>query len=399
MKIKTNLSINGILTPWVIILVYLMLSETVAFRFLENYNGIAIFASMIICMILELIKKYRYTRCEVAFCLIIFLMTIQSIIWGKFAVMASIFFYIFIFRKMDMKQFVRTTIYVMLTVVLTVALLSHFGMIADVIIAETYARRSRASLGFLYPSRIQTYLMVIVMLWVNADFSPKIYRLGLILIDIFSVYCFFVTDAKYPFIISTLVSLLSFYYSSGRKNKTIRFKELIYIFVLLSPSIPFILSAFYNSAIRWMFILDTILTGRLFYSSIGLKNRVLHLFNLQPGLDQQSLNSYVYGYFDSGYLNVLYNYGVYLYIIIVIFFFISARSAVKKRNRQLLITIIFSILYSLWYGQELTLLQYAAPFMLCTFCVPWKHFDHFKTNAQDLIRPQINRTMRRISYG
>lgn len=362
---------NALICVWVLILVYLMLSETKAFEFLSNYNGIVTFLSVIICTFVEVLKGYKYSKEETLFVLLVALLFLQSVFLTNISIPAEIFFYLFILRKTDKKQLTRTTVYTILTVIVAAAILSSLKIIPDVS-ATINGRKLRTSLGFLYPSRPQTYLMVVIFLWINAEYQRKKHIKGLILIVILSVFCFITTDAKYPFIIGIMASIFSVV--SVLSPYHVKKRELsVYCFALFAPIVPFILSVIYRSNIPWLVKLDNLLTGRLYYSLIAIRNRSLHFFNYLPSVSQSQETSRIYGYLDSGYLNVLYNFGIYLYIIFVLIMLIAACNTIKKKDYQMMITIVFTIVYSLWYGQVITLLQYSVPIILCTYCFPWKH--------------------------
>ena len=272
----------------------------------------------------------------------------------------------------------------------------NFHIIPDALV-RINGRKLRHSLGFLYPSKAQTYLMITVFLWINAEFKWSTHIIGLAFVNAFSVYCFIVTDTRYPFYISVMASILSVVCMLNQyrfKNKGI----IVHAFSLFAPMVPFWLSLFYNSRVKWLAKINNALTGRLSYSLIAIKNRTLHIVNYLPNKEQSSLTSSIYGYLDSGYLNILYNFGIYLYILVVLLLLLATHNSLKEGNHQMVITLMFTIIYSLWYGQVLLLLQYSIPLILCTYLIPWNRRDRYiVTYVVDEIQTKKNK--KEILYG
>lgn len=372
---------SAVLYVWIFILIYLMLSETKLLQDLSNYNGIVTFFSILVCTFIEFLGKYKYSKTEILFICFDVVLFLQSIFLTDISILATIFFYLFILRKTEKKIFVRTTLHTMLTLVLVIAVLSVLNIIPDTYV-RLNGRELRRSFGFLWPSRLQTYLMVIILLWINGGYKRSTHIKGLILLDILAIYFYKITDTNYPFYLSIAVSALSIVWVLI--NKHIKNADLLaYLFVVISPLIPFLLSVIYSTSSQWLVKLNNLLTGRLYYSFLAIKNRPLHFFNYESILRQSAETSSKYGYFDSGYLNLLYNYGIYLYIAVDLIMILAVSKAIKKKDSQIIITIVFIIMYSLWYGQILTLLHYSAPVLLCTYWIPWKH-----VNRNDLAYPK-----------
>ncbi|WP_297963009.1 hypothetical protein [uncultured Anaerovibrio sp.] len=360
---------SPLLYIWIFILVYLMLSETAVLEVLSNYNGYVTFATILVCTLFEVINNYSYSKTEFMFAVFVIVLFFQGVFLGHISIMAEIFFYLFVLRKVNKKQLVRTTLYTIIVVLFFVVVLCACQIIPDTIVLID--GRLRFSLGFLYPSKLQTYLMLVIFLWINAGFSRKNHIKGLVLLNLIVITCFLFTDAKYPFYISLMVSILSVL--SILVPCRIKKGELIlYLFAMLVPLMPAVLSFIYNPNIRFLVKLNELLTGRLSLSLAAISYRTLFFFNYAPNISVQQGTEGIYGYLDSGYLYVMYNYGIYLFIAVVLLVLIAIYGAMKKKDDQFIIIIVGTIVYSMWYGHVITYLQYSIPILLCTFYIPWK---------------------------
>lgn len=354
---------------WLFVLCYLILSETIIFNELSNYNGLVTFGAMGVCFVIELLGGYQYSKREVVFIFIILMSFLQSALLEHISIVSEILFFLFILRKVDRIQLVRITIYTIIIAVFSVVVLSALRIIPSEIFLVS--NRIRFSFGFTYPSKVQTYLMLIIFLWINSGFKGHIHIIGLLFLDIISTFVFLFTDTNYPFYIGIMASIFSIIIKVS-PYKIINIELPVFIYSVTAPILPALLSISYSLNDSLIFKLDELLSGRLYYSYIAMMYRSLCFFNYNPMISTDDFTKNIYGFFDSGYLYIMYNYGLYLYGIMIVVLLIAVRNAIKVRDSQMLITFVFTIFYSMWYGHVITYLQYSIPVILCTYYFPWK---------------------------
>lgn len=354
---------------WLFVLCYLILSETIIFEELSNYNGFVTFGVMGICFVIELIRGEQYSKREIAFVLIFIISFLQSALLEHISILSEILFFLFILRNVDRIQLIRITMYAIMIAIFCLVGLSAL----DIIPSEIFivSERVRFSFGFTYPSKVQTYLMLIIFLWINSKFKRTTHIIGLLFVNIISMVIFLFTDTNYPFYIGITVSMFSIVIKlSPCKITNIEFP--MYIYSITAPILPALLAVSYSLNDSLIFKLDELLSGRLYYSYIAMMYRSIYFFNYNTMISTDDFTKNIYGFFDSGYLYILYNYGLYLYCIMIVIILIAIRNAIKVRDSQMLITFVFTILYSMWYGHVITYLQYSIPVILCTYYFPWK---------------------------
>lgn len=275
------------------------------------------YVAVFFLFVYELTGNYRYNKLEIlALCVFIPVLWFQGFYLGNTG-FAQLFSLIFIFRNVDKTSLFRVVFYVMAVTVFAVAALSLAGIIPDVYVQEVggnHSRQARGSFGFSWPSRIQTYLLILLCLYMA--YKEEHYKVaGVIALSIAAIIIGGVTDAKLPLYLTLVVAALCLFMKlrpgfSFSKRKAIG--GLVALSFLIAVGLSFALPVLYSLDSPSMESLNQLLTGRLYLSAIAIDSREITLFGTVLYANQGTTAGELlrYGYFDCGYLNFLYAFGV-----------------------------------------------------------------------------------------
>ena len=369
---------------WIFLLIVSIFSADVNI----SANSAEVLSSMrivfvFIAIIGELIGKYKYSKYEILFLFIIGLLWIQAFVFHAVPV-AIIGTMMFLIRRIPKEEFIRTTVLTISGVCIIVIVLFKMHILQDVTM-DVGIRQARSSLGFAWPSRIQIFCLVVAGLNCMRA-NHKHYNKLLILTLIVSTVIFQFTNAQYPYFLEVLliIACITVY---NVKTKTL-FGTIINIFIqnsrkivkyLVIFTIVFTLVLFtkYDPTIEWMNSLDKVLSGRLTWQLIARESRPLTFFGSSISMKQNTM----YGFFDSGYLNILYGYGIFVFLLFTIFFIRSVSFAIKNKYIYDLIVLLIVATFSMFYGQMVLNVEFAGLLLICSYYIKKPHNLHRTLNT------------------
>lgn len=266
-------------------------------------------------------------------------------------------------REIDVKAALRVQLIVVAGTLAIIAALSLFGVLGQGSLATPDGGnvRLRSSLGFAWPSRPANYYLTVVLLVVLTIDGLK-YRskvvIGLVL-AVAALAVFEFTDSRAPFLI-TIVVILGYVAPVGLSWDRVRSNAVLVssIFVVCTTAL-LLVTVFYDSSNDLMIHLDALLSGRLRYSHAGMQNYPLTL------LGSSGINigdPVVDGYFDSGYLRMLYYWGIIPSILFLGCITLTLYVAASDGNFVLCFLMVLLALHSTVEGR-LVLLSYS-PFLI-----------------------------------
>ena len=274
----------------------------------------------------------------------------------KQANLLIIFLYLVAFKNINYDKFNKHTFFALIIPFIIIVLLSFTPFLNDY--SKTQIRygnlRVRHYLGYYFTCALNYFMSIVFMYYLfKKEFKPFDY----IWIIILNVFLLIFTDTKSSFFCIVLLLLLNVLFINVKNNKIYKiFSFLTLISFPIGALSTFVLTYLYSVNNRFAVALNDVLTGRLRLMSEGFDRWGITLFG------QNIYNSTEYGYIDSSYLNVFFNYGVIALIIVVVFYIVWTYWVSKKRNLQLLIVLFITSLHSV-FDPQLTLLYYS-PFII-----------------------------------
>lgn len=355
--IKRNTAIvRSQIALWAVWLICTVLKETnlaISFTVLTG----CCYTVLFLMVILELSSGYRYNKRELAALLIaIPLLWMQGLNLGNTG-FAQLFTLIFVFRKIDMTEIAKVSLLVLGLTIVTIAALSVIGVIPDTYIQQAdgyYARQERGSFGFAWPSRIQTYVLIMLCLYMVYS-RERIKVISIVFFCALSLSIGLITDARLPmyltFLLAALCLLLKIMPNFSLKKGKVRRIGLSASFILAAAVSILLPMAYSFDPIRFV-DLNHLLTGRLYLSAIAMDTRDLTLFGSALSASQGSADNYtaLYGYFDCGYLNFLYSYGIVPSLFFVVMLSIAAWQITINNDKYCGIGLLMMAVLSMFYS-------------------------------------------------
>lgn len=344
---------------WIIWLICAILKEAniaAIYSALTSCCYVAVFF-MFVC---ELTGNYRYNKFEVLVLFILIpILWLQGLYLGNTG-FAQLFSFIFLFRKTKKAKLFKASFFVMLFTVLVVAGLSLIGTIPDAYVQEisgNHARQARGSFGFRWPSRIQTYLLIMLCLYMIYK-GEQVRIISIIVLCLIAVFVESTTDAMFPLCLMLAVAAVCLVLKLRPTFSFSRRKVIGTLFVLsflIAAAISVALPMFYYVNPVDMESLNQLLTGRLYLSSIAINSRDLALFGTVLSANQGTTAGELlsYGYFDCGYLNFLYTYGFVPSIFFAICLTKAASRIVRRNERFAALALLAIAVLSMFYSHAL----------------------------------------------
>lgn len=274
----------------------------------------------------------------------------------KQANLLIIFLYLVAFKNINYDKFNKHTFFALMIPFIIIVLLSFTPFLNDYSkIQIRYGNlRVRHYLGYYFTCALNYFMSIVFMYYLfKKEFKPFDY----IWIIVLNVFLLIFTDTKSSFFCIVLLLLLNVLFINVKNNKIYKiFSFLTLISFPIGALSTFVLTYLYSINNRFAVALNDVLTGRLRLMSEGFDRWGITLFG------QNIYNSTEYGYIDSSYLNIFFNYGVIALIIVVVFYIVWTYWVSKKRNLQLLIVLFITSLHSV-FDPQLTLLYYS-PFII-----------------------------------
>lgn len=366
---------------WCIWLVCRMLCETNAG---ENNRVLTLigYGCILVLFFFEIVKRYRYSILELFILFVTLpLLWIQAIYLDSFG-LAQIGSFLFLFRRDDYTDIAKASFLTVLCVLVGVIALVQVGVIQDYVIQETAGRAARGSFGFLWPSRSQTYMLLLLCLYVAYRKSESSSLVIFIIVAASLIMCL-TTDARYPALMTVLVALAAVKLKSSSDYSLDKLRSsapLLVAIIVLCTIASFVLPLLYSQHVGFAIGLNEMLSGRLSRSYLAMECRELTLFGSYLSAHQSDgfAINYFFGYFDCAYLNIFYSYGIvpsvlYLYLIAIMLVRLA-----ESGHLYLLIAVMACVITSLFYSQMFMNMQYATPLLLACCVLSFSRKRHLK---------------------
>lgn len=294
----------------------------------------------------------------------------------------QVFVAIYLMRNACPSSVFKVAFWTVIIGLLSVAAFSLCGIIDEHVVLV--GARERSSLGFAWPSRPQNYVLTAILLYMaftGRDGKRAHYVLFLLL----ALFVFGFCDSRAPFILSCIAVLLGFVLASELPlvgaNGILRF--FVKHAFLIGLVFTFAIALLYSSGSAGWDAINSLVSNRLQYSHSAVTTYPLALFG-SPVFGNQN-DAWFSSYLDSGYLNLIYVYG--LLPAFIFFWGLTAimQQALERGDRALVYALLICAVHAVVEAQ-IMLIQYT-PFLFAMF-------GAFRGNSRKRVESQLPRRRR-----
>lgn len=240
---------------------------------------------------------------------------------------------------LDTKWIIKKTMWCQIVILSFVVVSSLLGIIPnDQGISYTGGIvRQRQSLGFSYTTYAPNFFLSIVIEWFYVtEIKKKINMyLQITFIMLINIFLYTKTMTRASFIFVAFLILVKMVDTIYGKDKVV-FKTIVRNIYIIMAIASIGISAFYTSSVKWMRVLNDLLSQRLRFAKMGLINWGISIFGTSVQWDSDPSN---YNYIDSSYVNILICYGGIILLIVIVGLSIAARYACKVNNHKLAVAL------------------------------------------------------------
>lgn len=253
---------------------------------------------------------------------------------------ASFVFYsvllIFSGADQDLEKIIKHTMILQIICLLITVFSAISGIVDNEVVLSTAGNmvRMRHNLGYIFTTFTPNYFLSIVLEYIF------IKKLDLSIIELLIIA--FLNIIIYKLTLTRLTMFLVFfvliYLLVIKKISYGKFLPKISMvsFILLSV-ISYFLSVMYTPENRTLNILNSVLSGRIRLSQMGLQTWGVKLFGTSVNWNSESIN---YNYIDSSYINILVCYGLIIFVIVIVGFTLVNLRAKQVQNFPLLFVLL-----------------------------------------------------------
>lgn len=321
------------------------------------------YCALLVCAI-KIFKfdlKYYSSKTIAINSLILFLLLVTSIVSGSRSLF-QLYFLILGSYRLDFKKLAKTVLVWESLLIVLILTLAAFQIIPNRIYSRP-DKTIRYALGFKYTTYAPLFVwsLTTVYLYLKKD---KLQFYDFLSLFVMNLFLYFLTDSRNEFLCSVLLLVVFYLENKGLLKifrKPVRFlaKYSFLILTILSLTLAFT----YNPKNASMKKLNSVFSNRFYLSSQGMKNYGITLFGnnikwiglsqIYEGTQVKKDNNYV----DNSYLNLLYQYGVFVLILILIGYYLVSKKAIQKKDPYLLYILIMIAFHS-FIDPQLMLISY-----------------------------------------
>lgn len=318
---------------------------------------------MFLLLIIEVNRFRSNTREDVILTVLLLPFTISGVLSHNTVLFQGLLFCFCARKDINIDKCLHFVLFVMLISLLTVIVLSQIGLVNNSLLtaANGGAIRMRSSLGFAWPSRAPNYFLTIVqlLLLMTRNVKPQIRVILSLLLCFIDILLFVVTDSRAPCLLAIVAILGLVCVRTSPRAPSLYLAGGISASFLLCMGCLIALTVLYRPESNILVQLNALLSGRFHYSNIGMQNNPLTLF----GSSQVNVgNPLVEGYFDSGYLRALYQWGIVPTLVFVSGISVTLFQAMRRADFSLAFVLVLLAVHSTVEGQ--LVLLYYSPFLI-----------------------------------
>lgn len=307
--------------------------------------------------------------------LIAFIADVQS---GNYVLMTTMVALLFAGSKYSLHSILKFSL-----VVITGLILLVFALVFVRVIPFDFHYRNnstiiRYNLGFKYPTFLAHFLLTLYLL-VGYLYMESLKKIHFLVAGALSLLVFWLTDTKVVLVQSLLFVAVVWYYrcyqpKKKRYSQIIQIKPIVKQVVVSSPvwatGIFVGMSLWRQTDNVMVKAIDSLLTGRLYYTGKAFVDYTLTLFGQRMPFDTGFINGERganYFFIDSSFINMLFTQGVVFFVCIMCLCMYMLNKAYDT-DKKMLVVLLFVMCHSLFDTQLLEL--HFTPFWFFVLSTP-----------------------------
>ncbi len=240
----------------------------------------------------------------------------------------------------------------------------------------------RYCFGYSHPNLVHSSFSIIVFLF-GYIYHKKINIFTVGIIETFNFILYKYTFSRTGFIILTLYLVLIYLYKKSKSIKKM-IPKLLKVELILVILISIVLALSYTNS-EFVKKLDVLLTGRLKYMNILIKNYRI------PIIGSNSFNNIVL--FDNGYFSMFYEGGLLASVWFIYYLAQTNKTLIKQNKEQKILLMIFFLFYCMFESYFMSILMNPTLIFIIDYI-----FEEKKINEENDGKIIINSSKNDITY-
>lgn len=291
-----------------------ILNEVSDFSHLDFLFKLLLCAAFGMVALAELIRNGRYGLSDITCWLLVVFLGVSSYVAEGSIVLQGVTLAYFL-RNCDIRAIFRVSLVAVSSALLLVLVLLAFDLIGNGTDGSTDSRM-RWTLGFGWPSRAPN-LFLTICLSLLVLYGDRLNVFVIVALFAVAVVLYAFTNSRAPFLFTVLALVFAVYVKLRKPREPSRFIcNFATVSFMLCAIVIILLSLFYNPGSDFMRFLNGALSNRLNYSHMAFDNVGVSLFGSNVFHDDTIQDNFV-GYLDSGYLVLLFSFGLLAFAIIM----------------------------------------------------------------------------------
>ena len=335
---KDKISKSLFYIAYTLVVFYWMFSQL---KVIAPIHSAILYAAYGMVAISAILNITRYTKKELLFAGIIFIILGISYFVSKDGRFFATAVFIFAFRGLDLKELIKYDIKIKIVFIVTIVIFHFIGLMDSYEMIRDDGT-IRSSFGFNHPNNFSLYIFGLIAEIIYAYYK-KIDYLYLLLLFIVSVSAMILTDSREAFVASILLILSVAAIKKFKIEKIFTKKIVKWIFLSAATVLTIgsiVLGGLYSTKNDVLVKIDDILTGRVAFAGKFLNKYEIKPFGNKVNLvsvrerQETGKKSWV---LDNSYLKVLLQYGLFAFLIFIISIYIMQKNALEKKDYILFI--------------------------------------------------------------
>lgn len=237
-------------------------------------------------------------------------------------------------KNISIKKLFSVTFFIRLFIFSIIILLALIGIIENKVIVhwrEDIGFIKRYALGFSHPNLLHSTLFILIMLYIY-NYYEKLTAFNYVLIMLVNILIYNFSGSRTGYFTIIFSVMFTIYIKSKRsKHKYNIIKLILPICVIFTMT-----TGLLYGKLEFIDKIDSILTGRIYYTNYFLNNYSFSLFGNNLFLDEN--------YIDNSYIILLANYGIVAFIVYLVGYIVVIKRFIKShKDKELLMISLFSI--------------------------------------------------------
>lgn len=266
----------------------------------------------------------------------------QTLIFYLFVVIAT--------KDVNPNRIISAFVNTVVVLVFSIVLLSQLGLIQDIVGDKLH--RARHYLGFSWTTTAPILFLFAVwgIIYLRKGYLSIFASLAILLV---STFFYVMTNTRFSYLISivTVVLFLVLKYFSFWIRFVKKIKGLFILFPEICALISLVLCYLYNENNKWWYLVNKILSGRLYLGKRAINTYGIHAFGnkiVWVGFELDGSIKGEYNYVDCSYLNILMQYGIVILLLILVGYSVLIYFSIQNKKIYLTWLLVLMLLFSIF---------------------------------------------------